>query len=74
MPIIGEYAPSPSSRAAKQVELYESSGGTRGTTLMGKPVVILTTVGAKTGKVRKTKQGTGKRLTAKDRNMIKQQK
>ncbi|MCA5893060.1 nitroreductase family deazaflavin-dependent oxidoreductase [Isoptericola sp. NEAU-Y5] len=54
MPISGTYAPSPSARAAKQVELYESSGGTKGTTLGGRPVVILTTVGAKTGKVRKT--------------------
>lgn len=36
-----------------QVELYESSGGTKGTTLRGMPVVILTTVGAKTGKLRK---------------------
>jgi F420H(2)-dependent quinone reductase len=53
MPITGEYVASPRSHAAKQVELYESSGGTRGTTMMGKPVVILTTVGAKTGKVRK---------------------
>jgi deazaflavin-dependent oxidoreductase (nitroreductase family) len=53
MPITGEYVPGPSSYAAKQVETYESSGGTKGTTLRGKPVVILTTVGAKTGKVRK---------------------
>lgn len=33
--------------------MYESSGGTDGTTLRGMPVVLLTTVGAKTGKVRK---------------------
>ncbi|MGW8567348.1 nitroreductase family deazaflavin-dependent oxidoreductase [Isoptericola sp. NPDC055881] len=54
MPITGEYAPSPSARAAKQVEEYESSGGTKGTTMRGMPVVILTTVGAKSGKLRKT--------------------
>ncbi len=53
MPITGEYAPSPSARAAKQVEQYESSGGTKGTTMRGMPVVILTTVGAKTGALRK---------------------
>jgi deazaflavin-dependent oxidoreductase (nitroreductase family) len=53
MPITGEYVPSPSSRAANQVEQYESSGGTEGTTMRGKPVVVLTTVGAKSGKVRK---------------------
>lgn len=54
MPLIGEYAPSPSDRARTQVEEYESSGGTRGTTLEGVPVVVLTTVGARSGKLRKT--------------------
>ncbi|RVW00375.1 nitroreductase family deazaflavin-dependent oxidoreductase [Rhodococcus spongiicola] len=54
MPIIGEYEPSPSSWSANQVDLYERSGGTEGTTLEGQPVVILTTKGAKSGKVRKT--------------------
>ncbi|WP_125776273.1 nitroreductase family deazaflavin-dependent oxidoreductase [Antribacter gilvus] len=53
MPITGEYVPSPTEHAAKQVELYESSGGTKGLTLMGKPCVILTTLGVKSGKVRK---------------------
>lgn len=53
MPITGEYVPSPSARAREQVELYESSGGTEGTTLRGRPVVILTTLGARSGKVRK---------------------
>lgn len=54
MPITGEYVPSPSARAADQVALYESSGGTKGTTMRGMPVVVLTTVGARTGKLRKT--------------------
>lgn len=54
MPLHGEYEPSPSDRARKQVEEYENSGGTRGTTLMGMPVVVLTTKGAKSGKIRKT--------------------
>lgn len=53
MAITGEYAPSPSKRAASQVETYERSGGTKGTTMNGLPVVIVTTVGAKTGKIRK---------------------
>jgi deazaflavin-dependent oxidoreductase (nitroreductase family) len=53
MPITGEYVPSPSARAREQVELYESSGGTEGTTMRGRPVVILTTLGARSGKVRK---------------------
>jgi deazaflavin-dependent oxidoreductase (nitroreductase family) len=54
MPLVGEYVPSPSERARDQVELYESSGGTEGTTMRGLPVIVLTTVGAKTGKIRKT--------------------
>ncbi|OLF17810.1 nitroreductase family deazaflavin-dependent oxidoreductase [Actinophytocola xanthii] len=54
MPLQGEYEPSPSDWAREQVELYESSGGTEGTTLRGMPVVVMTTVGAKSGKLRKT--------------------
>ena len=53
MPLHGEYEPGASERARNQVEEYESSGGTSGTTLRGLPVVILTTVGAKSGKLRK---------------------
>ena len=54
MPLHGEYEPSPSDRARQQVEEYESSGGTRGNTMAGMPVIILTTVGNKSGKIRKT--------------------
>lgn len=54
MSLEGEYLPSPSRWARDQAELYESSGGTEATTLKGKPVVILTTVGARTGGLRKT--------------------
>ncbi|KEI44962.1 nitroreductase family deazaflavin-dependent oxidoreductase [Saccharopolyspora rectivirgula] len=54
MPLTGEYEPSATEFVRKQVELYESSGGTEGTTLHGLPVVILTTKGAKSGKIRKT--------------------
>ena len=54
MPVHGEYEPSPSTWAADQAELIESSGGTEGTSLQGRPVVLLTTRGAKSGKVRKT--------------------
>lgn len=56
MPIHGEYEPSPSGWVRDQVERYEGSGGTEGTTLLdtGLPVVIVTNIGAKTGKVRKT--------------------
>ena len=54
MPIDGEYAPSPSRWVRDQVATYERSGGTEGTTMRGLPVVILTTRGARSGKVRKT--------------------
>ena len=54
MPLTGEYEPSTSDWARENAELYMSSGGTDGTALKGRPVVLLTTLGAKTGKVRKT--------------------
>jgi deazaflavin-dependent oxidoreductase (nitroreductase family) len=54
MPLTGEYEPSTSDWARENAELYMSSGGTEGTELKGKPVILLTTIGAKTGKVRKT--------------------
>ncbi|MFF4955313.1 nitroreductase family deazaflavin-dependent oxidoreductase [Streptomyces chattanoogensis] len=54
MPLHGEYEPSPAQWVRDQVELYESSGGTEGTTIHGLPVVVLTTLGAKSGKIRKS--------------------
>ncbi|MEU7513661.1 nitroreductase family deazaflavin-dependent oxidoreductase [Streptomyces sp. NPDC042898] len=54
MPLTGEYERNPLQFVADQVQLYESSGGTQGTTLQDLPVVILSTVGAKSGKIRKT--------------------
>ncbi|MEU7767094.1 nitroreductase family deazaflavin-dependent oxidoreductase [Nocardia sp. NPDC049190] len=54
MPLKGEYEPSTSDWARDQAEKYENSGGDEGTTLQGKPVILLTTKGAKTGKLRKT--------------------
>ncbi|MFB8085626.1 nitroreductase family deazaflavin-dependent oxidoreductase [Streptomyces sp. NPDC055992] len=54
MPLQGEYEPSPAQWVRDQVEQYESSGGTEGTTMRGMPVIVLTTVGAKSGKIRKT--------------------
>ena len=53
MPLTGEYEPSPAQWVRDQVALYESSGGAQGNTLRGMPVIILTTVGAKSGKLRK---------------------
>ncbi|TFB51215.1 nitroreductase family deazaflavin-dependent oxidoreductase [Cryobacterium tagatosivorans] len=53
MPLHGEYEPTPTKWVRDQVELYERSGGTEGTTMRGMPVIVLTTVGAKSGKLRK---------------------
>jgi deazaflavin-dependent oxidoreductase (nitroreductase family) len=56
MPLQGEYAPSTSGWAREQAERYEESGGTDALTLRdtGLPVIVLTTVGAQSGKLRKT--------------------
>ena len=53
---MAEYIPSPRDWVREQVELYERSGGTEGTTLRdtGLPVIIVTHIGNKTGAVRKT--------------------
>ena len=51
---MNEYIPSPSQWVADQVDLYERSGGTDGTTLNGLPVIIVTHRGRKTGAIRKT--------------------
>jgi len=53
MPLSGEYEPSPTKRVRDQVELYESSGGTKGTTMSGVPVVVVTSLG-RSGRIRKT--------------------
>ena len=54
MPLSGEYEPSTSDWARENAETYMESGGTEGTELKGKPVILLTTIGAKSGKIRKT--------------------
>jgi deazaflavin-dependent oxidoreductase (nitroreductase family) len=54
MPLTGEYEPSTSDWARKQAELFERSGGTKGNTLRGMPIILITSVGAKSGKLRKT--------------------
>ena len=54
MPLSGEYEPSPSRYAREQVERYEATNGEQGGDMRGRPVIVLTSVGAKTGKVRKT--------------------
>jgi deazaflavin-dependent oxidoreductase (nitroreductase family) len=54
MPLTGEYAPSTADWARKQAERFEASGGTKSATIGGKPIVVMTSVAARTGKLRKT--------------------
>jgi deazaflavin-dependent oxidoreductase (nitroreductase family) len=54
MPLTGDYEPGTSAYSRKQVELYEATDGKQGGDLQGKPVIVLTSVGARTGKLRKT--------------------
>lgn len=54
MPLTGEYAPSTADWARKQAERYEETDGATSGLLRGRPVIVLTSVGAKTGKLRKT--------------------
>ena len=54
MPLSGEYAPSTAAWARKQADTYEATDGTQANDLRGRPVIVLTSVGAKTGKLRKT--------------------
>jgi F420H(2)-dependent quinone reductase len=54
MPLNGEYAPSTAGWARKQAEQFESSDGASASTLRGRPIIVLTSVGARTGNLRKT--------------------
>lgn len=54
MPLTGEYEPSTSDRARTQTELFESTEGREGNQLRGRPIIVLTSMGAKTGKLRKS--------------------
>jgi deazaflavin-dependent oxidoreductase (nitroreductase family) len=55
MPLQGEYVPSPSQWVRDQVETYERTGGRAANTLLdtGLPIIIVTTRGKSTGKIRK---------------------
>jgi deazaflavin-dependent oxidoreductase (nitroreductase family) len=54
MPLSGEYRPSSARGARAQAEKYEASNGAEAGELQGVPIIVLTTVGAKTGALRKT--------------------
>ncbi len=54
MPLQGEYEPGTLEWARKQADLIEESGGTKGTEMNGMRVILVTSVGNKSGKLRKT--------------------
>ena len=54
MPLSGDYEPSPWDWVREHAEKITESGSTDGVEMKGKPLILLTTIGAKTGKIRKT--------------------
>jgi len=54
MPLTGDYAPSTAAWARKQAETYEQTDGEKAADLRGRPIIVLSSIGAKTGKLRKT--------------------
>jgi len=54
MPLTGDYAPSTAGWARRQAERYEATNGVEAGDLHGRPIIVLTSVGARTGKLRKT--------------------
>ena len=54
MPLSGEYEASPWDWVRKDANRIIETGSTEGSEMQGKPIILLTTVGAKSGKVRKT--------------------
>jgi deazaflavin-dependent oxidoreductase (nitroreductase family) len=54
MALTAEYERGTADWANRQVDLYEGSNGAEGNDLKGRPVIILNSIGAKSGKLRKT--------------------
>jgi deazaflavin-dependent oxidoreductase (nitroreductase family) len=54
MPLTGEYEPSTSAWAREQAEKFDASDGAEGNDMQGRPIVVVTSVGARSGKLRKT--------------------
>ncbi|MEV1128861.1 nitroreductase family deazaflavin-dependent oxidoreductase [Agromyces sp. NPDC049794] len=54
MPLEGEYEPSTSEWARVQAETFEATNGAEANTLRGRPIIVMTSKGAKSGKLRKT--------------------
>ena len=53
MALDGEYVPSPTQWVRDQVEKYEATGGAEANTILGRPIVVITSRGAKSGNLRK---------------------
>ena len=54
MPLSGDYEPSPWDWVREHADKIMESGSTDGSDMKGKPLILLTTIGAKTGKIRRT--------------------
>jgi deazaflavin-dependent oxidoreductase (nitroreductase family) len=54
MPLTGDYEPSPRDWVREHADKIIASGSTDGTDMKGKPLILLTTIGARSGKIRKT--------------------
>jgi len=54
MPLHGDYLPGTSTWARNQAERFEASAGAEANALRGRPIIVLTSVGARTGGLRKT--------------------
>jgi deazaflavin-dependent oxidoreductase (nitroreductase family) len=54
VPLTGEYQRGTADWANEQLDLFERTNGAEGNTLKGRPIIVLTSVGAKSGKLRKT--------------------
>ena len=54
MPLTGTYEPSTMEWAREQAEKFEAANGTAANDLLGMPIIVVTSVGAQTGKLRKT--------------------
>ena len=53
MPLVGAYEPSPSAWSRDSIARYEASGGAEGGDMNGRRLVVLTSVGARSGHLRK---------------------
>ena len=53
MTLTGEYAPSAADWVRRQVDRYEATGGAEGNTVRGRPIIVVTSRGHRSGNLRK---------------------